>query len=78
MITLYFVRHGQTVDNLENRIQGHSDSPLTTLGMKQAEAIAERLASEHFDAIYSTPSIPAISVARSKPRVSSPPGMTCR
>lgn len=53
-ITLYIVRHGQTVDNLENRIQGHSDSPLTPLGIKQAEAIAERLASERFDAIYSS------------------------
>jgi broad specificity phosphatase PhoE len=54
MITLYIVRHGQTVDNLENRIQGHSDSPLTALGVRQAEAIAKRLASEHFDAIYSS------------------------
>lgn len=54
MITLYIVRHGQTVDNLENRIQGHTDSPLTKLGVRQAEAVAERLASERFDAIYSS------------------------
>lgn len=53
-ISLYVVRHGQTVDNLENRIQGHSDSPLTPLGVKQAEAVANRLATEHFDAIYSS------------------------
>lgn len=54
MISLYIVRHGQTVDNLQNRFQGHSDSPLTPLGVKQAESIAQRLASEHFDAIYSS------------------------
>jgi broad specificity phosphatase PhoE len=54
MITLYIVRHGQTVDNLENRIQGHTDSPLTDLGVRQAEAVADRLASEYFAAIYSS------------------------
>lgn len=53
-ITLYMVRHGQTVDNLENRIQGHTDSPLTRLGVAQAEAVADRLASENFAAIYSS------------------------
>lgn len=53
-ITLYIVRHGQTVDNLDGRIQGHSDSPLTPLGVRQAEAIADRLASESFAAIYSS------------------------
>lgn len=53
-ITLYIARHGQTVDNLENRIQGHTDSPLTELGVRQAEAIADRLASESFAAIYSS------------------------
>ncbi len=54
MITLYIVRHGQTVDNLENRIQGHTDSPLTDLGVRQAEAVAERLSDESFTAIYSS------------------------
>ncbi|MEN6355816.1 MAG: histidine phosphatase family protein [Armatimonadota bacterium] len=54
MITLYLVRHGETVHNLEGRIQGHADSPLTPLGIKQAQAAAARLASEKFDAIYSS------------------------
>ncbi|MHB9036142.1 MAG: histidine phosphatase family protein [Armatimonadota bacterium] len=54
MIALYLVRHGETVHNLEGRIQGHSDSPLTPLGIRQAEAAALRLASEKFDAIYSS------------------------
>lgn len=54
MIALYLVRHGETVFNLEGRIQGHSDSPLTPLGIKQAKAIGKRLAFEKFDAIYSS------------------------
>jgi probable phosphoglycerate mutase len=33
---LYFVRHGQTVWNVENKICGATDSPLTELGHQQA------------------------------------------
>ena len=41
---IYLVRHGQTVWNLERRIQGHGDSALTDLGVRQAEAVAGLLA----------------------------------
>ena len=41
---IYLVRHGQTVLNLEGRYQGRIDSPLTPLGIAQAEAVARRLA----------------------------------
>lgn len=41
---IYLVRHGQTVLNLEGRYQGRIDSPLTALGIAQAEAVARRLA----------------------------------
>jgi probable phosphoglycerate mutase len=34
---LYFVRHGQTVWNVENKICGATDSPLTEMGHQQAE-----------------------------------------
>ena len=54
MITLYLVRHGETVGNLEDRIQGHEDSPLSELGVGQVQAIADRLAQESFAAIYSS------------------------
>lgn len=54
MITLYLVRHGETVFNHEKRIQGHADSPLTALGVKQAEAIAGKLVNENFNAVYSS------------------------
>jgi len=36
MSKLYFVRHGQTVWNVENKICGATDSPLTELGHQQA------------------------------------------
>jgi len=54
MITLFLVRHGETVDNIEGRIQGQLDSPLTELGIRQSEAAAERLAAESLVAVYSS------------------------
>lgn len=33
---IWFLRHGQTEWNLQGRIQGHRDSPLTALGRAQA------------------------------------------
>lgn len=36
---IYLVRHGQTEFNRERRLQGHVDSPLTELGLRQAEAV---------------------------------------
>ncbi len=40
---IYLLRHGQTAYNLEQRIQGSLDSPLTSLGRQQATAMGERL-----------------------------------
>lgn len=51
---LLVVRHGQTEWNLAGRMQGHLDSPLTDLGVRQAEAVAEALARETFDVLYSS------------------------
>jgi len=51
---LYIVRHGETQWNLEGRIQGHKDSPLTELGIKQAKWLAEELREIKFDSIYSS------------------------
>lgn len=54
MITLYIVRHGQCESGPPGFIQGQSDSPLTELGRRQAEAIADRLSTGSFAAIYSS------------------------
>jgi probable phosphoglycerate mutase len=41
---IYLTRHGQTELNREGRYQGRIDSPLTALGVAQAEAVGRRLA----------------------------------
>ena len=43
MKTIYFTRHGQTVWNVENKICGITDSPLTDKGRMQAQALAKQL-----------------------------------
>ena len=48
------VRHGETDANLNGILQGQSDVPLNELGLRQAEAVAERLQHEHFDHIFSS------------------------
>ena len=51
---IYFVRHGQTVWNVEKRFQGLSDSPLTELGITQAKLLGKKLKDIKFDKFYST------------------------
>lgn len=51
---IYFVRHGQTIWNVEKRFQGLSDSPLTELGITQAKLLDEKLKNIKFDKFYST------------------------
>ncbi|HSW46547.1 MAG TPA: histidine phosphatase family protein [Phycisphaerae bacterium] len=48
------IRHGETIWNVQGRLQGHQDSALTPLGLQQAAALATRLAAERFDALYSS------------------------
>jgi len=48
------VRHGQSQGNAEGRFGGHTDTPLSKRGRKQAKLTAELLASEKLDAIYSS------------------------
>jgi len=48
------IRHGETEWNALGREQGQLDSSLTTRGLKQAEAIAERLRRVKFSALYSS------------------------
>ena len=42
-MTICIVRHGETVWNVEERKQGHLDSPLTLLGMEQAHIVASKI-----------------------------------
>jgi len=58
------VRHGETRWNVEERIQGQGDSPLTARGIAQAEAIGARLARERFDALVASDLGRAMDTAR--------------
>lgn len=57
--TIYIVRHGQTQWNVERRIQGHGDSPLTELGIQQASDLGQLLKNVEFDAVFSSDSLRA-------------------
>lgn len=54
MTTIYWLRHGQSLGNLERRFLGHTDLPLTDHGRRQADAAADYLASRGIDRIYSS------------------------
>jgi len=57
------VRHGQSQGNAERRFGGHSPSPLSELGHRQAEAAARALASEGVTAVYSSDLLRAVQTA---------------
>ena len=44
MHNIYFTRHGETVWNVENKICGMTDSPLTARGQQQARQLGELVA----------------------------------
>ncbi|GIL05626.1 MAG: histidine phosphatase family protein [Burkholderiaceae bacterium] len=52
--TLLLIRHGETAWNAEHRIQGSLDIPLSATGIWQAGRLAERLAAERIDAVYTS------------------------
>jgi broad specificity phosphatase PhoE len=61
---VYLARHGESDWNASNRFQGHSDRPLTELGRRQAELLAQDLAeATSLSAIYSSPLRRALETA---------------
>lgn len=63
--TFVFVRHGESVGNVESRWQGQSDYVLTEKGRAQARALAQRWKSEgvKFNLIISSPLVRAKETA---------------
>ena len=61
---IYFLRHGQTDNNREGRMQGRVDIPLNETGRAQARCAAQRLKSISFDAVYSSPLRRAVETAQ--------------
>jgi probable phosphoglycerate mutase len=62
-LTLIFLRHGESEGNVERKIQGWLNLPLTPLGQLQADAAARRLASAGAVALYSSPLLRARQTA---------------
>ncbi len=61
---LYLIRHGQSAGNAAGRFGGHSPTPLSELGKRQADATAKFLAKEKIHAIYSSDLFRAVETAR--------------
>jgi len=62
-ITFYLARHGQTQWNIEQRIQGQLDSPLTGMGQQQALLLAEQCKALHITHVLTSPLGRAVETA---------------
>lgn len=54
MTKLILARHGETVDNVNQMMQGQTQGMLTSEGVRQAEMLRKRFADEHIDAFVSS------------------------
>ena len=62
--TIYLTRHGQTEWNLERRLQGRGNSPLTKAGVERAKELRDRIKDMAIDYIYSSPIERALDTAK--------------
>ena len=69
-MTLYFIRHGETEWNVKKKIQGKTDIPLNENGVRQAEALADKLLKKrekdgfHVVRAYTSPQLRAAKTAQ--------------
>lgn len=56
MLTIYLVRHGETLFNVREVVQGWVDSPLTERGWEQVRTVATRLALRPIAGVYTSTS----------------------
>ena len=61
--TIFLVRHGETVDNARQIMQGQTQGELNQRGREQAEQVAQRLALEPLDAVVASDLHRAIQTA---------------
>ncbi|MBR2283253.1 MAG: histidine phosphatase family protein [Ruminococcus sp.] len=62
---IFFARHGETTWNVQNKICGATDAPLTEKGVAQAKKLGQRIAAGDFniDVILTSPLIRAADTA---------------
>ena len=63
MTTIFLVRHGETVDNARQIMQGQTQGELNEVGRQQAQQVAERLSTEAIDAVVASDLRRAIQTA---------------
>ena len=61
---LYLVRHGETVDNASQLMQGQTQGRLNKTGVGQARQLRDELAATHFDAVVASDLKRAVDTAR--------------
>ncbi|MBM6992062.1 MAG: histidine phosphatase family protein [Prevotella sp.] len=54
MTTLYLVRHGETIDNKAQIMQGQTQGELNETGRQQARELSEKMRAERIDAFVSS------------------------
>jgi len=67
------IRHGQSEGNAERRFGGHTATPLSPRGRKQAQATAQALKDDQLTAIYSSDLARAVETARPLARLTGLP-----
>lgn len=57
VLKLLFIRHAQSIGNIEKRMQGHGDYELSPLGRQQSESLAKTLRTESWrpSHVYTSP-----------------------
>ena len=64
MTTLYLVRHGETIDNVRQIMQGQTQGQLTEEGVRQAETVRDQLCDVPFGAIIASDLKRSVDTAR--------------
>ena len=64
MTTLYLVRHGETVDNVRQIMQGQTQGQLTPNGIQQAQQVADEMCLVPLDAVISSDLKRSVDTAR--------------
>ena len=61
---LFIARHGETAWNLENRVSGRTDVPLTDKGLQQAQTLARNAVGRGIEVIIASPLLRARQTAQ--------------